>query len=304
MYDGVTGSSDCWMCARFVSRFFFAIPISRADIVQCGALAEFIVIDRHRCLRIPYPRMPSPSEGSPSSSSSSSSTTNAATSTLTLQEYALLPLCGVPAHRAVRMCLSGLSDNPAGTTSRQRVLVLRGHDGAGAFAAQMFVRHGWSVCVHVPAPPAPAPPADRTDDRGRTIEARVRAWGAERVVFDDGQPGAAAAAAAAVRVLGTLLHDGSVFDAIVDTVGGREVWEAGSRLLRAGGRDGVFATLVGDVVGRAVPSAGDHFRGGFRSFRRSGGGGGGARIGMRVWWWWRARRREGWVCVGECCAGC
>ncbi|EGO01527.1 hypothetical protein SERLA73DRAFT_176842, partial [Serpula lacrymans var. lacrymans S7.3] len=102
---------------------------------KCGALAEFILVDRHRVHRIPHPVI-SPTMQPPSTSSfpvssrhsqhiSSSSSPEARQhissiflpgnegtgcgidtkpnhSGLTVEELALLPLCGVPAYRAVR----------------------------------------------------------------------------------------------------------------------------------------------------------------------------------------------------------
>ena len=178
---------------------------------------------------------------------------------LTLEEYSLLPLSGVPAYRAVRTFVLGLPGKHGkrgGSDMGGRALVLRGHDGAGAMAVQMLVRRGWHVCVHVPLL------RDPRDKRKymKEVEERVRNWGAEDVVFDDG------AAGAVIRILEGLLEDAEEFDAILDTVGGRGVWEAGERLLRVG-RCGLFTTIVGDVPERAIPSAGDHFMAGLRSLR-------------------------------------
>lgn len=110
---------------------------------------------------------------------------------LTVNELALLPLCGVAAYRAVRTLHQitlrlGKSQLPYGNShnelhpilpprsdkhdftaggdqedtvtrvqpsdSRPRALILRAHDGAGALSVQMLVREGWSVWAHVPVP--------------------------------------------------------------------------------------------------------------------------------------------------------
>ena len=70
-------------------------------------------------------------------------------------------------------------------------------------------------------------------------------------------------------------------DAILDTIGGRSVWEAGRALLARPVRTGVstradveaqFTTLVGDAPNRVVASAGDNFRAGVRTLRIGGSG--------------------------------
>jgi len=106
----------------------------------------------------------------------------------------------------------------------------------------------------------------------RELEERVGAWGGEEIVFDDGEHigggGDADVDGAAVRVMENLAEEGEVFDAVLDTVGGKEVWDAGERLLRVRGgnvkRRKQFTTLVGDVPARVIPSAGDNFRAGLR----------------------------------------
>ncbi|KAF5371968.1 hypothetical protein D9615_008079 [Tricholomella constricta] len=373
------------------------------DLKKCGALTEFIVVDRHRVHRAPYPRIqqdglfltahsaiPEPSQSSssrtgsdntpgPSSSSKSSSYSSPSPSRnnstrifkarhspslaldhsstqhhraatpnlpvpLSLEELALLPICGIPAYRAVRTFVFAFSDGGAvGSSSssgdlnyhedvhshhekgrgrakealdgtrRRRALVLRGHDGAGALAVQMLVRRGWRVCVHVPFACLPyeaaagVAEAEVEDGEGvertrlgheylmRVVEERVRVWGGEEVVFDDGEEGEGEGEGErgpVVRVINRLCEDGDVFDAVLDTVGGKEVWEASERLLKSVGRAGAgsgngngngsgkkekektkrlgiglkqFTTLVGDSPGRTIPSAGDNFKAGLRS---------------------------------------
>ena len=241
---------------------------------------------------------------------------------LTLEEMALLPLCGIPAYRAVRSFMYAFSGDssklsPGGRgRERRRALVLRGHDGAGSMAVQMLVRRGWRVSVHVPFSCVPAEEAEEAPGRVgeafmRCVEERARGWGAEEVIFDDGEAeDGDDGRGAAVRVLEAVRGEGDVFDAVLDMVGGREVREAGERLLRAGagqqggrrGVQGLFTTVVGDSPERPVPSAGDAFRANLRSFRvgsnerdregaeakvhGGGGGGGDAAAGVVVGYAW------------------
>ena len=157
---------------------------------------------------------------------------------LTINELALLPLCGVPAYRAVRTFHPithhlGKSQLPCGNShnelhpilpprtdrhdfnaggdhedvatrvrscdSRPRALLLRAHDGAGALAAQMLVREGWSVWAHVPVPfmlpgahsELPDELKDEEEEREldnqrsilHRIEDRLRGWGVDEVIF-------------------------------------------------------------------------------------------------------------------------
>lgn len=221
---------------------------------------------------------------------------------LSLEELALLPGCGIPAYRAVRTFAFAFSDvatEASGSinvkrvardaldgTRRRRVLVLRGHDGAGALAVQMLVRRGWRVCVHVPFMclhdedglfDGDVDDTRRDEHRMRRVEQRVRAWGGEEVIFDDGEEGDGEGGAV-VRIIDRLREDGDIFDAVLDTIGGREVWEAAERLLKAvnvGGKKdkmkhaglGIkqFTTIAGDFPGRTIPSAGDTFKAGLRS---------------------------------------
>lgn len=187
---------------------------------KSGALAEFIIVDRHRIHRVPHPWM-SPPDVVPFQVSNSSRFQGGNTTAemvegadtrrssltfpsgqdgkkgLTIDELALLPLIGFPAHRAVRS-LAELThtlakphspSSPTGEGSgiqgryhhamsdvdqemredmsevrdlrvhiRPRILILRAHDGPGALALKLLVRSGWSVWAHVPVPfPLPGP---------------------------------------------------------------------------------------------------------------------------------------------------
>ncbi|KAJ3879594.1 hypothetical protein F5051DRAFT_370741 [Lentinula edodes] len=305
------------------------------DVRKCGALQEFFVADRHRVHRIPHPTIPFQASSSSASAShlSSHSRSNSSPSRasslsrpgrppnlnldpppLTLEEYALLPLCGIFAYRAVRTLAYAFSKPMPSSAEpgnfspsprrineheegsrRRRALVLRGHDGVGAIAVQMLVKRGWRVCVHASFLRDPELVEEGSREERvymESVERRVRRWGAEEVVFDDGggsDPeggggGCEDGVAAVVRVIERLVEDGDVFDAVLDTVGGKEIWEASERLLRNTGNNdasplpgnqshpggtGQFTTLVGDTPSRPIPTASDHFRAGLRSMKNT-----------------------------------
>jgi NADPH:quinone reductase-like Zn-dependent oxidoreductase len=210
--------------------------------------------------------------------------------TLTFDELALLPLCGIPAYRAVKTCLDAFpvendrlridrptSECPHPTPSRhRRALVLRGHDGVGAMAVQMLVRQGWRVSVHVPFSRVPWDATQAEGDEFMlAIEDRLKKWGADEVIYDDGVTYANwdgeldDRKAAVVRVIETLRADGDVFDAVLDLVGGKEIREACGRLLRLNGCPeshgiGQFTTLLGDAPDDPI-SISDHFHSNLRN---------------------------------------
>jgi hypothetical protein len=162
-------------------------------------------------------------------------------------------------------------------------------------AVQLLAKRNWEVSVHVPfsASSTTYDPttteADHVDPYSMNIQERARDWGADEIIFDEeAGDGIDDGRIAAIRVMESLREDGDVFDAILDTVGGKEVREAGERLLRSAGtatssvygneppmsprgRDkakgvGQFTTLVGDVPERPIPTTADNFRAGLRSF--------------------------------------
>ncbi|KAG1811146.1 uncharacterized protein BJ212DRAFT_1375166 [Suillus subaureus] len=394
------------------------------SVQKCGALAEFILVDRHRIYRVPHPYMPDqPSLALASLSEAAEDGEGGQRNSLvfpyvdepkgfTVDELALLPLSGVPAYRAVRTLThitralvkpDAAAGRPRGNggsrevtsdtnkedvdivrsvkhgsaekrldATRPRILILRGHDGSGALALQMLVRAGWSVWVHVPVPfDLPGLPDKfeedlRDEEKKRTlakrrvmlerIEKRLRAWGADEVLFvpiessstsaptprDDrssspslhdpqssssshsrnispspfspsstsststspspyppstrghisstSHPHCALPApysytglpltayqtekASATALFTYLAHTRIHFDAVIDTIGGCEVWEAGRALLSLPVHDaarasieGQFTTLVGDAPDRVVSTASDHFRAGVRALR-------------------------------------
>ena len=83
-------------------------------------------------------------------------------------------------------------------------------------------------------------------------EERVREWGAQEVIVDS--------PVAAVNQL----HEGQ-FDLVIDTVGGRRIWDACRRVLH---NTGQFTTLVGECS-KAVPTINAHFKSNMRSLRRA-----------------------------------
>ncbi|KAG1863760.1 hypothetical protein F4604DRAFT_1586872 [Suillus subluteus] len=301
------------------------------SVQKCGALAEFILVDRHRIHRVPHPYMPDqPSLVLASLSETAEDGEGRQRNSLvfpsanepkgfTVDELALLPLSGVPAYRAVRTLThitralvkpdvaarrpreNGVSREVTSDThkddvdivrsinhgsaekrldtTRPRILILRGHDGSGALALQMLVRAGWSVWVHVPVPfDLPGLPDKfeedlRDEEKKRTlakrrvileqIEKRLRAWGAD-------ESEKASATALFTYLVRARVH----FDAVIDTIGGCEIWEAGRALLSLPVHDaarasieGQFTTLVGDTPDRVVSTASDHFRAGVRALR-------------------------------------
>lgn len=205
---------------------------------------------------------------------------------LALEELALLPLAGVPAHRAVRTFTSVEAE----ANSAPKALVLSGHDGAGAMAVQMLAKRGWRVSVHVPVPTR-IPIIQNVsrlyveEDSQRMqylqeTEKVIRSWGAEEVLFvrqhDDDVDGRGGA----IELMRRLVEAEEEFDGVLDTIGGKEVWDAGEVLLscRMGGGEAQFTTLVGDAPERVVPSASDLFKSGVRSTKAHGTG---SSAGMR-----------------------
>jgi len=199
---------------------------------------------------------------------------------LTLEEMALLPLTGIPALRAVRT----FAAIEAEATSAPRILALRGHDGAGAMAVQMLARRGWRVSVHVPVPTnlpiIPGISRSHINEESRRIayleevERLIRSWGAEEVLFICQHDDDAEGRDGAVKLMERLIETDERFDGILDTIGGKEVWDAGEALLAwcSGGAESQFTTLVGDSPERIVPSTSDLFKAGVRSTKKHGTG--------------------------------
>jgi len=178
------------------------------DITKCGVLKEFIVLDKRRLQKAPSPAQD-----------------------LGLDEIALLPLCGVPARRAV----VALSSMPLKKDSQ--VLILNAHKGSGALIRQDLVAQGLKPICHIP-------PA---------TEGEYFPWDTS-----DGQ----------AQLQGDVLSlvsrmESSSLDAIVDTVGGRDVWEECRRVLR---NNGSFVTLIGESP-TVLPTVSQLWKANLRSLR-------------------------------------
>ncbi|KAI0269300.1 hypothetical protein BC834DRAFT_967929 [Gloeopeniophorella convolvens] len=244
--------------------------IGLLDARKCGGLSEFVLLNRHRVHRAPQPSVPTPTPFPTPLRSRSASAPS-----FSLESLALLPLLGVSAYRAVRTYPVSKSSLSSGGGS---ALVLRGQDGVGGLATLMLRSMGVNVIVQV-EPAAVGLDPDSTaskpfmlfsqaDERTlgsspprrlQEVCARLRGWGVEGICV--GAP------------LGVLRAIDADIDFVLDTVGGRELWDAAHALLaRAGHARGPaqFTTLVGDVgARRAVPSAQDHWRAGVRNLRRA-----------------------------------
>lgn len=117
---------------------------------------------------------------------------------LSLEEVACLPLLGVTAHRA---CI--------GQTRGSRALILNAHEGVGALVAQELSSMGLHVIAHVPLD---------------VNNAEDDAWenGAKEVFADD-----------AVAMINAQHESG--FEFVLDTIGGRRIYDACRRVLRSNG---------------------------------------------------------------------
>ncbi|KZT74533.1 hypothetical protein DAEQUDRAFT_660618 [Daedalea quercina L-15889] len=280
------------------------------DVRKCGALAEYVIIERHRMRRCKKPltkgatlfpprqrtrtrTLSSPSLSGGASVSSlvqSSVSSSPLPNQLTPRELALIPLCGLPAHRAVRSFAEVIAARK-GKGGRARILVLNAHDGAGAMALQMLAKKKVNLCAQIPR--SAVREVEESEDssesgtstssltRRERVETRVRGYGAEEIFV--GEP---------LAILEQLFDAEGSFDGVLDTVGGVAIWEAAQRLLASypsmscavsdaeDGEDGgqkrkrfvcpaQFTTLVGDMPSRAIPSANDNIRLGLRSLRRA-----------------------------------
>ncbi|OBZ71818.1 hypothetical protein A0H81_08180 [Grifola frondosa] len=239
-----------WVLGLLDVRKVSGFPCHTAQ-TRCSALAEFILVERHRVHRAPQPRPRNPTlfparrrtharaYSLPTSQHSAlhSSQLAPAPSPLTLEELALLPLSGIFAHRAIRTfgdVLTAFARYTDDSARRPRALILHGHDGAGAMAVQMLGRRGVSVSVQVPQSAVRDDAEDgatvqvarsgaqksQACSRSEQVEARLRSWGAEGICI--GEP---------LDVLGNLADEGESFDMILDTVGGVAIWEAAQQVL-------------------------------------------------------------------------
>ncbi|KAF8339100.1 uncharacterized protein EI90DRAFT_2457861 [Cantharellus anzutake] len=223
------------------------------DLGKCGALAEFIIVDRRRVHRAP----------------------NLMHSDLHLEQVASLPLSGVPTHRAIRTLPN--------VVKGKKALVLNAHDGAGALMVQVLCSHDVIVTAQVPAGSGVGLRALGSMQNGRggkgnatssskseghqveeveqseeeeegekisTFEERAKMYGASRVMVGD------------PLVVIAECKEGE-FDYVLDTVGGKRIWEASGWVLKSGGQ---FTTLVGDAPD-IVPYTSSNFKSNLRSIQ-------------------------------------
>ena len=239
-------------------------PVVLINDMQCGALSEFVLLDRHRVHRAPQPGIHFPT-----------TIPNDSVPSFSLESLALLPALGVPAYRAIRTYTASKSPISSGGTA----FILRGQDGSGGLATLMLRAIGVNVIVQVDpsavgydatvSPPSqPYMLFSASDDKAlrtsaprklQEVCARLRGWGVEGICV--GSP---------LSVVHALDVD---VDFVLDTIGGREIWNAARDLLaRGSGSRGVaqFTTIVGDAgSGKAVPTAQDHWRAGVRGLKRA-----------------------------------
>ena len=307
--EWVVGLLDVRKVGYFICQLSLQCSDEHGLHLQCGALAEYVIIERHRMCRCKQPRtkgatlfpprqrtrartLSMPSQGSLSGSSTSqcSAPPTPPPNQLTPQDLALVPLSGLPAHRAVRSFAEVIATRKS-KGGRARILILNAHDGAGAIALQMLAKKKVNVCAQVPESAVrEADESTEPSDEGSTapsltrrgrVEVRLRQWGAEEVVV--GEP---------LAVLEQLFEEERSFDGVLDTAGGVEIWEAAQRLLASypsmscavsdaedAGDEGKkrksfvcpaqFTTLVGDMPSRAIPGANETIRLGLRSLKRA-----------------------------------
>lgn len=149
---------------------------------------------------------------------------------LTTEEIAALPAVGVMAYQ---MMLNHCSQLKRGS----RILILNAHDGVGLLTMQEANNLGLIIVAHCP---------DSISDGVTLCEAN----GAHEVVVGD-----------ALWALNSL-HESS-FDLVLDTVGGRRIYDAARRILAF---EGQFCTCVGDVQSSVNPNLKSHLRSLRRSF--------------------------------------
>nr|CDI52199.1 zinc-binding oxidoreductase [Melanopsichium pennsylvanicum 4] len=149
---------------------------------------------------------------------------------LTTEQIAALPSAGVMAHQLVQNHCRQLSRGA-------RVLILNAHDGVGLLTMQESV--GLGLVIVAQCPPS-------VSDGVAVCQAN----GAHEVVI--GEP---------LWAINSL-HESS-FDLIVDTVGGRKIYDASRRILAS---EGQFCTCFGDEHGTANPNLKSHFRSLRRAF--------------------------------------
>jgi hypothetical protein len=174
------------------------------------------------------------------------------TDRLTTTQCALLPLCGVPAHRAVRTIPhSAVKTGPDGKRRAMRVLVLQAHDGAGLLAVQMMRGLGMRVTAQVPVGSEAVGFGLELSlgprDRGRTRAGKARED--QPVTSKRMEPVEVVVGDDPIEVIGRL--EEGVYDAVIDTVGGRRVWDACRGVMCS---DAHVSRLLLSACGRGIHS--------------------------------------------------
>ena len=149
---------------------------------------------------------------------------------LTTEQIAALPSTGVMAFQIMR-------DHCSQLTRGSRVLILNAHDGVGLLTMQECVGLGLIIVAHCPP--------SATD--GYSI---CQANGAHEVIV--GEP---------LWAINSL-HESS-FDLVLDTIGGRRIYDASRRIISSQGQ---FITCFGDEHTTANPNLKAHLRSLRRAF--------------------------------------
>ncbi|KAH8829803.1 hypothetical protein DL96DRAFT_1590468 [Flagelloscypha sp. PMI_526] len=144
---------------------------------------------------------------------------------------------------------------PPPTPPQQRkALILRGNTPIGLALIQMLVKRKWTCVAHASLPPYLKGEKEVREWMSR-VEQIVRDAGGVEVVFDDGDPEgdtprssldeeygmygiksnartkARGERQPALRVIDRFREDGDVFDLVIDTIGGKDIWRACEALL-------------------------------------------------------------------------
>jgi D-arabinose 1-dehydrogenase-like Zn-dependent alcohol dehydrogenase len=134
------------------------------------------------------------------------------TQSLGVDELSLLPLCGVPSRRAV------VALTAASIKKGSQILVLNAHHGSGALVLQELVAKGLEPIAHIP-PLVDVGSLPWTEkDRATSLQGDV------------------------LPLISRM--ESSSLDAVIDTVGGHEVWEECRRVLRDNGSVSLVIILL------------------------------------------------------------
>ncbi|EGG04498.1 uncharacterized protein MELLADRAFT_64869 [Melampsora larici-populina 98AG31] len=161
---------------------------------------------------------------------------------LSMEQIACLPTLGVPSYFVMSTICAGL---PKGS----KILILNGHKGLGAMMCELVKyfrpnRDLWVTC-HIPTV------ATSVEEIGITV-GRCEFRGAREVMVED-------------SILSSLnsIHESS-YDVVIDTIGGRRIYDASRRILH---HEGMFISCVGDRL--RMKNLKDKVKTNFRSLRRT-----------------------------------